>query len=215
MATTTCVEFLIAEHVDNLLKCSMPYLCDLIWGENEADWSDENVKLQFKDKQEYLIQFVAYLSKVQKNNYKNTVCYYTDSDGGRQFSRGFCIQKMKKNIRGYLIKDHDYDMDNCHPTLLKKIAERDCDGLDTSVLDGYINNRQHILATHNLSKLDIIATMNKDSYRGKNPWLKKFHKEVKLIQEHITRTSGLSTTSSTNKNASILNKKLCIEEMHS
>ena len=52
MATTTCVEFLVADHVDKLLKCSLPYLCDLIWGENDADWSDENVKLQFKDKQE-------------------------------------------------------------------------------------------------------------------------------------------------------------------
>ena len=212
MATTTCVEFLVAERVDNLLKCSMPYLCELIWGDNDAVWDEENVKLQFKDKQDYLIQFVAYLSKVQKNNYRNTVCYYNDSDGGRQFSRGFSTQKMKKNIRGYLIKDHDYDMDNAHPTLLKKIAERDCDGLDTYVLDEYINNRKHILATYNLTKLEVISCMNKDNYKGKNPWLKKFHKEVKLIQEHITRTSGLTTTSTTNKKASILNKKLCIEE---
>ena len=44
MATTTCVEILIAEHVDNLLKCSMPYLCELIWGENDAVWDEENVK---------------------------------------------------------------------------------------------------------------------------------------------------------------------------
>ena len=213
MATTTCVEFLIAEHVDNLLKCSMPYLCELIWGENDAVWDEENVKFKFKDKQDYLLQLVAYLTKVKKNNYKNTVLYYEPIEGGRQWGRGFCIQQLKKNIRGYLAgQTYDYDLNNCHPTLLQLIAKRDCDGIDTSVIDGYINNRDNILATNNLTKLDVISCMNKDNYKGKNTWLKKFHKEVKLIQEHISRSTDISTDSTTNKKASILNKKLCIEE---
>ena len=213
MATTTCIERFNSESVDNLLKCKLPHLCDLIWGENEANFNEENLNFKFKDKQEYLIQLVAYLSRIKKNNYTNSVKYYEDDQGGRQFSQGFSIQKLKKNIRGYLVENtYDYDMDNCHPTLLQKIARRDCDGLDTSILDGYLNNRNNILATNNLTKLDVIACMNKDNYRGKNSWLKKFHREVKEIQNHISRSTDITTDSTTNKKASILNKLLCIEE---
>lgn len=211
MATTKCIERFIPEHVDNLLKCSKPYLCGLIWTGNE-ELGDENIKTQFKSKEDYLTQLIAYLTKIKNNNYINNVDYFEGPCGGRQFSRGFSIQKLKKNIRGYIVNATDYDIDNCHPTLLKTIAERDCDGIDTSVLNYYISNRDAVLSQHNLTKMDIIVTMNKDTYRGKNEWLKKFHKEVKLIQNHLSRNTNITTTATTNKNASILNKILCAEE---
>jgi hypothetical protein len=215
MATTTCTEMHTPDRIDKLLVCNLPYLSELIWPDNAEFKPDraENEKGIYPTKQDYLLALVAYLKKIKKNNYKVTVKYNESEHGGRQYSNGFSIQSMVKSVRGFIANNSfDYDIDNCHPTLLKKIAVRDCEDIDTSVLDGYLSNRQAVLSKYNLTKIEVIACMNKDNYRGKNEWLKKFHKEVKLIQEHVCRNTDITTDKPQNKKASILNKLLCIEE---
>lgn len=205
-------ETLIPTSVDNLLKCSIPHLCSVLWDEGEEL---NKAMFAFKDKREYVNFLVGYLSRVKRNGYKNKAKYFEDENGGRQFVKGFGIQKLIKKIRGYLVGNdvYDYDMKNAHPTLLKFIATRDCADVDVTYLNSYIDDRENILKNNNLTKQEVINTINKDNYRGKNSWLKQFHKEIKKIQDNITRKYPLlTTTSKFNKKGSILNKVLCIEE---
>tara|TARA_R100001244_G_C5166199_1_gene131433 strand:- start:115 stop:2268 length:2154 start_codon:yes stop_codon:yes gene_type:complete len=196
------------EAVNNLLKCNEKHLHDMIWDEETED----DIPFGFKDRHDYICQLINWLHRVKQNNYMN-VAGYSQLERGRQYVKEFGIQKLKKNVRGYLVENsYDYDMCNCHPVLLKYIAERDCEGADTTYLDSYIKDRESILSKHNITKLDVIKCINKDNYTGKNKWLRNFNNEIKIIQEVVSRKSLFTTKKVYNKKASILNKELCQEE---
>ena len=109
--------------------------------------------------QEYHNMVKKYLEEMINSNGKIAVTYRkgrTDTEqNGRDYVDRYGIQPLKKAIRGALCKDiyTDYDMSNCHPTILLYMAKHagvlQC---DYSHLEAYINDREHTLNICGLDK---------------------------------------------------------------
>ncbi len=107
---------------------------------------------------------------------------------GRIYVKGFGVQSLKGVLRGYLVKDYydDYDMKNCHPTLLLWLMKRYFPALPRAKLTEYVNNRKVVLERESLQKTQIIISMYMSKpIKTSNQFLKDLDKEFKIIQNTL------------------------------
>ena len=107
---------------------------------------------------------------------------------GRIYVKGFGVQSLKGVLRGYLVKDYydDYDMKNCHPTLLLWLMKRYFPTLPRTKLTEYVNNRKVVLERESLQKTQIIVSMYMSKpIKTSNQFLKELDKEFKIIQNTL------------------------------
>lgn len=172
--------------------------------------------------QEYHNMVKKYLEEMINSNGKIAVTYRkgrTDTEqNGRDYVDRYGIQPLKKSIRGALCKDiyTDYDMSNCHPTILLYMAKNagvlQC---DYSHLEAYINDREHTLNICGLDKELFLKNLNKDEPRGNgNKWLLDFNRQLKNIKNVILEKSDVTTSNTKNPISSRVNKIMCAFENH-
>lgn len=109
--------------------------------------------------------------------------------GGRLYC-GNSLQSIPKKIRGFLCNGitTDIDMKNAHPKILHYICK--IHKIPCPELEYYINHRDEILATGDREKLKTmyLCAVNTDEInkKTKDSNFKKFDKECKELQKHIT-----------------------------
>lgn len=163
----------------------------------------------------YSSQIMNFLKYVKSQDYKVTSSYKQKDNQGRFYVKNFGIQRMDRILRGFVCKNlNDYDIVNCHPTLLLNIIKNHDPNYDVTYLKNYIDHRDEILISNNLSKLEILKCINSDRNANKNLWLNNFHKSLKNIKEQLynKNISLLSPDKKHNKISSVVNKLICIEE---
>jgi len=213
-----CQEFYKQEAIDKLVKCSPEELMTMM------DWRDGKTNAKFKkekDKIEECMKILRFLNNAKKNNYQADILYRPSSDNreGRLYSSQKSMQNVCYSVRDFIRAENliDYDMKNAHPTLaihlFKKLFG---EGVMISTLKDYVINRKIILESHNITKMDVLATINQDrSYNNQNVFLKQLHKELKPLKQKIFNNpeyTYLRGTNARNPQSSVLNKLLCIEE---
>ena len=186
-----------------------------IWNvknERRGEQDDElfnNPKTYFKRLKDWLISIFKVDSGIIKEKYKYSK--YTNKKVGRLFVDGFGFQSFSREIRNFVfggLDFYDYDMKNAHFKIVKYLI-RDT-GLETPILDKYINERKKCLKKWNVSKTDVLTMLNCDKWY--NGSLKKFHQElmpVKLIINTTYTDICNKTTNDKNPISSITNKILC------
>jgi len=137
-------------------------------------WLKKAIKLQEKN-------------KVIKNTYKHSKNLINQ---GRIYVESFGVQRLKKNFRGFLIKDYvnDYDMCNCHPSILNHIIHEYFPDHkhNFKLIDKYVKHRYYFIEENGLKKKEILTAMNdcKKCY-SKNPLMISLDNEFKSIQRLI------------------------------
>lgn len=175
-----------------LLGMSNDNLKDLI-KRNPDDWNGEDL---FSNLDTYISQLKKWLNKaiiqMEKNGYVETEYKYSKTlvNIGRIYVVGFGIQKLTRELRGFLINGlcKDYDIINCHPSILVYLINKyfnDKKGLFKTIFD-YVENRDKYINDYKLDKVEIIKLMNDNKiYRGNNQYYYKLDKELKIIQKLI------------------------------
>lgn len=149
----------------------------------------------------------------QKYKYSNRL-----KNKGRKYISGFGVQSLQHKLRGFLIGDYytDYDMKNCHPTILNYLVKKEFPDNDFPSLDKYVNKRDKLLDRYNANKKTILISMNSDKKTGSdNTLVKGLDKEFKEIQNLLWDSSlytSLKDESKKNKKGSFLNTICCIVE---
>ena len=154
----------------------------------------KNIDTYIKSLKYWLIKAI---SQMNKKGYIEAKYQYSRKlkDCGRKYVKSFGIQKLKKNLRGYLIKDEvvDLDMVNAHPSILLNILENNFNGLGVSwkLLKKYVENREYYLNEDNISKEDILISMNSNKIiNHSNKKMKVLDYEFKKIQKLIFNNSN-------------------------
>ena len=123
-------------------------------------------------KEGYIKLLRGYCELSIQNDGTNMVTYHYSKamkTDGRRFAKPFGLQSIKHVVRGYLVGDKyiDYDMANCHPTLLRTMLLREVYGDQKKLfakhypcLNGYILNRAKFLKDSECEKRDILIMMN-------------------------------------------------------
>lgn len=107
---------------------------------------------------------------------------------GRRYVQGFGVQKLTREIRGFLCEDFSVDIDikNAHPTLLLNLLKDKFPEREFSFLHNYVNNRDKFLKEADTTKTKIITSMyNNKPYKTDNQLFCKLDKELKVIQKLI------------------------------
>lgn len=148
---------------------------------------------------DYFKQAEIYLNK--SRNGKIKVKYTQNKGVGRFFAKGNPgIQSIPKFIRNSISDNYkDYDIKNCHPTLLSHI----CDKLeiDCKTLNTYTNDRTNLLnliskdldITVEDAKVLMLVIMNGgrkvyDDLNKKNEFVEKFIMDIRRVSRTITNT---------------------------
>ena len=249
--TIKIVERINEERAKFILSLSEKQRGELIWTkETEKEF---NKGEQFLDKKTYLKKTELYLKKQLANDCEVEVEYNFSKEmktDGRLFTQEFGLQNTKKNLRSFLIggmfssdqggiyveggADYcykDYDMINCHPSILRHMLlsspfVRDEEHLKTEFpfFEFYSRSskkRMKFLKMSECSKQEILTMMNASHYvQDANPTTRKIDREFKKIQELFFNQTpekyqqyehfkiGLTK----NKNGKFLNRLLCIQE---
>ena len=191
-------------------------LYELYHKDNSLDTFDKKFsKRESLDYYLYVINFAGELMKNKGVNYANYKFSKTTPFGRLYADKG--IQRLQKEIRGFMMEGSgyiDYDIKTCAQSVLKYLIKRDHPSSKTPLLDDYINNKQEVLKSNNITKLDVCKTMNKDRlYKESNKWLNDFHKEIKPFKIwYFHENKDLQDDTHKNKYSSLLNKLICKEE---
>ncbi len=168
----------------------------------------------------YFYTIRKYFNQLLKNNtatVKKTYKYGKNQNNGRLYVNGFGIQSLEKSIKKFVLDGvnvQDYDIINCHPTILLYL----CNQLDikTKYLNEYIINRDEMLEKYNFKKLDINILLNCDKYFTNNIFLNNLFNEVNPLKQIIVKNYehliNSVDTDSKNKISSKLNRILCYFE---
>jgi len=212
------VEYFEANSIDKMCSFEGLELFELIYknNSNHNDFHElEQKKWRDHEKIKKCEDVIKWCKGVKSNNYKWTT-YYTKSDKcptfGREYGNG--IQRLPKAIRGFLTGDTytDYDMKNAHPNILCYLCKHYNIDVPSLLLD-YVVDRATVLKDNNLTKIEVLATMNKDRlYKCENDWLHNFHKQLKPIKQLLCDKYPELATERTHKLSSVMNKLLCKEE---
>ena len=206
------IKFLKSKGVNYLMN-----KCD-----NDIDENGEAIYTREK----YVNNIMKWLDKVekQKGNMKTNYKYSSKMKScGRLYVKGFGIQSLVKNVRGFLVNDnyHDYDMINAHPTILLHIAKKYFPDSHIAYLEKYVNDRDSILEKYKFSKRDFLIEMNKSKqYKTKeNKFLYNVNIEIKQLQKKIFQSTEEPFISvprtelkAYNKEGGFMNRVLCIFE---
>lgn len=138
---------------------------------------------------------------------------------GRKYSNGMRLQGLSKNIRNFIVKDtaKDYDLVNCFPSLLLYLCKTHIKNESVyPLLNEFVNDRANVLATHGITKQDVLVNMNKDNPRPKNEYLKKFvreqHQIKTLLLPFVTEYTDFKTDNTTNPTSSMICQMLNVIE---
>jgi hypothetical protein len=140
--------------------------------------------------------------------------------GGRLFC-GLSMQGIPKEFRGILMNNTtDIDMCNAHPTILKYICS--LHNILCPNLEYYISHRSEILnqfTDQSKAKTLFLCSINdsKSSKSEKNKFFKEFDKEMKNIQNELSKIDIYNNithtlTSVNNTNGKLINRIMCIHE---
>jgi len=162
---------------------------------NKKDW-EENVipQLHKTIRKHHNANFepvsVKYMNS--KNDQKNSI------KGGRYYAEAHAIMYMPKTIRNFLVNDFykDYDISNCHPSLLSYAAEKYELG-PMPYLNSYVSHRSNFMATNNTTKEEMHVFMHTDkenqkNLRKKSIGVKALLDEVDRIQNHMWKNLSQS-----------------------
>lgn len=104
---------------------------------------------------------------------------------GRLYVDKFGVQSLQRHFRAFLTNDlyNDYDMVNCHPTILLYLTKKYFPKTDLQYLKLYVNKRNEFLKQYKINKIDVLVSINsKKSFNTKNVVLAKLDREFKTIQ---------------------------------
>ncbi len=229
MSSYSFLENIDVDSAKYLLSISKEDRFDLYSKETE----EQDDSLNIKDKEVYDRCLCSWLHRAIKGMEKGGMtCKYKYSskmvDCGRMYVKDFGIQRVKGNIRGFLIKHHtkDYDMKNAHPTILLNILKTTFPEKvkDYPMIQKYISNRDYFINECNISKVKILTAMNKNkkeltSNRVFNALDDEFKSIQKLIfyeyHKRVTIPNTLLVRKKNtryNKEGKYMNWILCIEE---
>ena len=155
----SCLEFANPENVDALLRYSPKDLVSLCPDDITETANNDPIR----NKLAYMKEVHSYLKELKRNNYQLPREYNYSKNlktEGRLFVEGFGIQKLWKPFRDFILPKTatDYDMVNAHPSILLSMCKESGNGLTTTYLESYINNREDILKKYNLTKKQILKT---------------------------------------------------------
>ena len=199
-------------------------------------WSDEQCMKGEKEltKEGYIKLLRGYCELSIQNDGINMVTYHYSKamkTDGRRFAKPFGLQSIKHVVRGYLVGDKyiDYDMANCHPTLLRTMLLREVYGDQKKLfakhypyLNGYILNRAKFLKDSECEKRDVLIMMNScNTTTIENVYARAIDAEFKRIQRVVFDEEQFCTAEmakhkpherTPNKKGKFLNRMLCIAE---
>ena len=165
--------------------------------------------------------------KYSWNTYYNNICKYlrgviarkgesvvgykyaNGKSSGRRYSTTFAIQSLQCKLRGFLINSDykDYDMKNCHPTLLLYYCNKN--NLHVPLLGEYVLNREKTISENMISKTDVLIAINKDSNSNKNMWIKLFSSQLRDAKNELLKIYPRNSNNSKNPISSRINLLLC------
>jgi len=175
-------------------------LNDFQWGDllNASDKDSWNGETIWSNMEVYIKQLKKWLKVAIKDmeikGYINTEYKYSSTlqDCGRIYVKGFGVQRLTKELRGFLIADHSVDIDikNCHPVMLKGVLKNYFDEIDIKkdfpFLRDYIKHRNKWLTEYGCTKVDILKAMNSGwKYKTTNKYLLQLDLEFKKAQALI------------------------------
>jgi hypothetical protein len=138
-------------------------------------------------------------------------------DCGRIYVKDFGIQKLTRELRGFLIKDSTIDVDivNCHPTILLNIINKyyPDNKKEFTALNDYVKNRDKWIIDNEISKKEILINMNttKKTHSKKQMMIRldnEFKKIQKMFWENIEeKIAELPMTLKQKKNTTKQNKE--------
>jgi hypothetical protein len=206
----------MAKYIYSTCKKDADKFKSLMYDKDEK--TKDNSKYTF---QAYYTNAMTYLEYVIDNDgvYNKEYKKSFNSDKGRDYVCGFGIQSLQYRLRGALCRKYykDYDMQNCHPTLLLYLL-KESDNIQAheySHLDSYVNNRAGIIKSENITKMDILVNINTDKPKPtKNKWLKSFNMQLENIKNKLLENNDIDTTNTKNPVSSKINKLLCHYENH-
>lgn len=174
-----------------LVSLSHEQLKEKIRRGDEGEWNGENL---FNDLDVYARTVKKWLKQsiidMRNKGYIETEYKYSDKmiNKGRIYVKGFGVQKLTRELRGFLIKHTvDIDMRNSMPSLIlgmmKKYYPEKSQIYFT--LNKYVTNREDFLKRNNVEKMDILKIMNKTHTKKvyENNEIGRFNWEMKQIQE--------------------------------
>ena len=166
-----------------------------------------------------------------KNDYEVERTYKNSENNkyGRLFVEKRGLQTVFSSFRGLLCENiyRDFDMANCHPTILKYLCKKD--GVSCYRLEDYLSNREQkideLMSDYNLtkkeSKMMFLTAINKNETTNfikgkklKNGFFNDFCKEMIKIQNHFSEKNfklakEISKRVKYNINGKVLNVLLC------
>lgn len=212
------------QEVINVEKAKYLYsLSDSYWStaifSNEEENEDGNKYTQ----KDYIANCKKWLSKgIKKKGTLKTDYKFSKYmlDKGRIYVKVFGIQSLQRDLRGFLCSDDyvDIDMKNAHNNILFFIKNRFFDDIKCPALEGYVNNRDKILSSFNITKVDVLKILNQEwKYKGDNKFLKSVDAEFKALQTAIWNSDHFigvpkSNLKASNKKGSFINRVLCVYE---
>lgn len=203
------------ERAKILLQLDYDQFKSLIWVDDNNNDNGEYWKPQT-----YIHNCKKFLLNVINNNGINTTGYKYSTklnDCGRMYVKTFGVQSLQKQLRGYLTGNKliDFDMVNCHPTILLYICKRFYGNYSWVELSKYVNTRKWYLNKYKIDKVQILKMMNSNFVSTKL----NLEKEFKLIQSLLydktpecLKFMDKFKTEKQNAKGKFLNKILCIFE---
>jgi hypothetical protein len=179
-----------------LLSLSNSQLSEIITRSDKNGWNGENI---FSNIETYMKQLRKWLKTAVKQmeingEIKAEYKFSTNLvDCGRIYVKTFGVQKLTRELRGFLIGNEtiDIDMKNAHPSILYNILRTHYknEKAQFPFIRDYVKQRQKYLTEYKCSKLDILISMNSNKImKTDNQILKKLDKEFKSIQKLFWNT---------------------------
>lgn len=117
---------------------------------------------------------------------------------------------FSKPVRGYLAKDIYIDVDavNCHPVILRNEFIKK--GIDTCIIDEYVNNKEEFLQKENITKEDFLKMINDEKFVDNNTTLTKLHGQIynlllpSLLKENVNINEFIKKSRSYNKHGAFI-----------
>ena len=142
--------------------------------------SDDGEKRTIKDKKEHIKGlrrlFATWVNSKKDKHLRN----YSTNGSNRLYAKGAGVSYCKKDVRNFVCADYcrDYDMVNCHPTLILHLLK--LNKLPHTFFQQYIDNRDELLDNAGLCKQDVLSRLNQDK-----PKLFTSNEEALVINQAI------------------------------
>mgnify|MGYP003668027154 FL=1 len=166
---------------------------------DESDWNGETI---YSNLDTYIKTLKKWLKKsINEMNSKGYISqkYKYSKDlvsCGRRYVSGFGIQKLTKELRGFLCNNYcvDLDMKNAHPVILVHLLKTYFPKNNFPILKQYVDNRIVFLKGANTTKHKVITSMYSNKIiKSDNQLYCKLDKEFKLIQKLFFEKMNITT----------------------